>query len=89
MISIAALIIASAVGIISMIRIQGDSESALISQMEQNLRNITTSKAGLAESELGKFSNYVMNFASYIHELYTNPENYKELEVLPADTKNA
>ena len=44
-ISIAALIIASAVGIVSMIRIQKDGETALISQMEQNLSNIATSKA--------------------------------------------
>ena len=88
-ISIVSLIITSAVGIISMMRIQNDSEKALISQMEQNLNNLTTSKADLAESELGKFSGYVENFASYIHELYTNPENYKDYAVLPADAKNA
>ncbi|MBQ7215408.1 MAG: hypothetical protein IJS39_05435 [Synergistaceae bacterium] len=33
-----ALLITSSVGIVSMIRIQGDSEAALIHQMEQNLR---------------------------------------------------
>ena len=37
-ISIIALLVTSSVGIVSMIRIQGDSESALIHQMEQNLR---------------------------------------------------
>ncbi|MBR0068977.1 MAG: hypothetical protein IJP97_00615, partial [Synergistaceae bacterium] len=62
-ISIAALIITSIVGIISMMRIQYDSENALIKQMEQNLNNITVSKSGLADSELGKFSEYISNFA--------------------------
>ena len=88
-ISIAALIIASTVGIISMMRIQGDSERALISQMEQNLDNITISKANLAEAELGQFSSIVEEFASYIHELYVHPENYKDYEVFPPSLSNA
>jgi len=75
-ISIAALIITSAVGIIGMIRIQNDSEGALISQMEQNLRNITTNKADLADSELGLYSSYVGNLAAYISGLYQNPSGY-------------
>ena len=80
-ISITALIIASAVGIISMVRIQDDSERALISQMEQNLRNIATNKADLADSELDKFSSYVANFASYISGLYKNPSGYVSHDV--------
>lgn len=75
-ISIAALIIASAVGIISMIRIQNDSEHALVNQMEQNLRNITTNKADLADSELGRYSGQVADFAFYINDLYKNPSGY-------------
>ena len=75
-ISIAALIITSIVGIVSMIRIQKDSEHALINQMEQNLRNLTTSKAELADSELKNFSSYIDNCVSYIHELYTTPSDY-------------
>ena len=88
-ISIIALLITSLGGIVSMMRIQGDSEKALISQMEQDLNNITTNKAALAESELSNFSSYVENFASYIHELYVNPNDYKDYNVLPADAKNA
>ena len=88
-ISIVALIITGTVGIVGMIRIQEDSEKALISQMEQNLNNIADGKADLAESELSNFAGCVENFASYIHELYTHPENYKDYEVLPADAKNA
>ena len=49
-ISIAALLVTTIVGILSMIRIQGDSENALIHQMENNLYNLTMNKAELAES---------------------------------------
>ena len=89
MISIVALLITSAVGIVSMMRIQKDSESALTSQMEQNLDTITRNKATLADSELGKFSGYVQNFADYIHGLYTNPAGYVNHEVLPPKEENA
>ena len=75
-ISIAALIIASVVAVISMILIQNNSEKALIEQMEQDLTNITTNKADLADSELGKFSGYITNFADYISDLYKNPSGY-------------
>lgn len=80
-ISLAALIIASAVGIISMIRIQKDSETALISQMEQNLSNIVAGKAQLAEAELGSFAMNVTNLADYITGLYKNPEGYLSHDV--------
>ena len=88
-ISVAALILAAAIGVFSMLQIKDDSERALIIQMEQNLNNITANKANLADSELGNFSDTVENFAAYIHELYTHPENYKDYDVLPADAKNA
>ena len=88
-ISVAALIIASAVGIVSMIRIQNDSEKALISQMEQNLRNITTNKAELAESEIGTFSGYIENFAEYIRDLYKNPDGYVSRYVSIPEAKYA
>ena len=64
-----------------MLQIKDDSEQALITQMEQNLRNITTSKADLAHSELGRFSTYIENFAAYISELYKNPSGYVSRDV--------
>ncbi|MBQ7593134.1 MAG: SpoIIE family protein phosphatase [Synergistaceae bacterium] len=88
-VSIAALIITSTVGLISMFLIRGNSESALIHQMEQNLYNITTNKAELADSELGKFTNYIENFAGYIHEIYKNPSGYVSREVFPPTKENA
>ena len=75
-ISIAALIITSVVGVISMILIQDNSERALIDQMEQDLTNIVTNKSDLADSEIGRFSGYIENFADYINELYKNPSGY-------------
>jgi len=88
-ISLAALALTSAVGILSMIRIQGDSEDALIHQMEQNLANIVVSKANLADSELGKYAEHVQNFAGYIHGLYQEPSAYQPREILPASMENA
>ncbi|MBQ3449338.1 MAG: hypothetical protein IJG34_05530, partial [Synergistaceae bacterium] len=89
MISIAALIITSIVGIISMMRIQYDSENALIKQMEQNLNNITVSKSGLADSELGKFSEYISNFAIYINDIYSFPSDFVSRDVKPPLSENA
>ena len=88
-ISVAALVLSSAAGIVSMIRIQGDSENALVAQMEQNLSNIVTSKANLADSELGKYTEHVRNFADYIHGLYREPSAYLPREILPASVENA
>ena len=87
-ISVIALIITGAVGIAGMRRIQDDSESALTRQMEQNLANLTDSKADLADSELGKYTGYVRNFADYIHDLYVNSGEYMPHEVLPPRIEN-
>lgn len=88
-ISIAALVIASAVGVVSMVRIQDDSENALVHQMEQNLANTVNNKAELAESELKKFVNWTEDFAGYIHGLYAAPENYISRYVPVPDAKYA
>lgn len=89
LISLAALIATSSVGLISMLGIRQDSQTALISQMEQNLRNIVTSKASLADSELSRYSDYIGDFVSYIQRLYESPDAFLPHEVLPPDAKNA
>ena len=76
LISIAAVVLTSTIGVGSMLNIRSKSESALILQMEQNLRKIVTSKSSLADSELSKFSDYVGDFAAYIGDLYENPDKY-------------
>ena len=89
LISIASLLLTSAVGLSSMLRIKGDSEDALIRQMNQNLLNVVKDKAALADSELGKYADSIQDFAAYIHGLYRSPENYVQREVLPPDAANA
>ncbi len=87
-ISVISLIITGTIGIAGMLRIKGNSESALIHQMEQNLANITDSKADLANSELGKYAGYAQNFADYIHGLYDSPDYYVPHEVVPSKIEN-
>ena len=87
-ISIAALIITSAVGIISMIRIRNDSENALTQQMEQNLRSITSDKASMATVELNSYAQTVENFALYISGLYAASADYPRREILPPRKAN-
>lgn len=89
LISVAGLILTSTVGLFSMLQIKSDSEDALIHQMNQNLLNIVRDKADLADSELGKYADYIRDFSTYIHGLYQNPEGYVPREVLPPDAASA
>lgn len=89
LISIIALALTSIVGLFSMLMIKSDSEVALTNQMEQNLNNIVSDKAALADSELGKFSGYIKEFADYANWLYEHPDDFVDKEVLPPDAKNA
>lgn len=88
-ISIAALLITTIVGILSMRRIQQDSEKALIHQMVQNMYNLTMSKAELAESQLGRYSGYVSDFVTFANMLYRSSGDYRPVEVHRSDSKNA
>lgn len=89
LISIIALLLTSVIGIFSMLKIKSDSETALVNQMEQNLNNIVKSKADLADSELGKFSGYIKEFADYTNWLYRYEDCFVKKEVLPPDKENA
>lgn len=102
-ISIAALLLTSVVSVFSMLKIQKDvlsagkalgdtaaknGEDALLAQMEQNLLDIVSSKAKLADSELGRFSGYTGQFAAYAERLYSSPLSFVPVEVRPPDKKN-
>lgn len=87
-ITVAALLLTSAVGISSMMKIRKYSEDALITQMEQNLYNIVTDKAELADIQLEGYAGYIQDFSSYIHKLYLNPSAYLKKEVLPPNPEN-
>lgn len=103
-ISVTALLLTSIVSVFSMLKIQSDVLSAgkalgdtaakngaeaLLTQMERNLLDIVSSKAKLADSELGRFSSYAGQFASYAERLYNNSSDFVPVEVLPPDKKNA
>ena len=103
-VSIAALVVTIAVGVVSMLNIKkrviSDSarlgESAaensagiLKEQIESNLLTITESKAEYASSQFGRLAGYVRQYASYLHYLYLNEKQYNPVEVLPPDNKNA
>ena len=83
--SAAALVLTSAVGVISMIRVQHTSRTALTNQMEQNMHTIVTSKANLADAVLGRYAGYIGDFARFIHDLYCHPSDYKSVCVMPPD----
>ena len=88
LISVVALDVTSAVGIFSMITIQRESEGALVSQMEQNLTNITSGRAEMANAVLSDYADDVENSASYISRLYKNPTDYFPRSVLPSMKEN-
>lgn len=89
LISIIALLLTSAVGLLSMLMIKSESERALTDQMELNLNNIVSSKADLAHSELSRYSGYISEFADYANWLYAHPESFVGKPVLPPDAQNA
>ena len=80
-IAIAALVFMGIIGTWSIRSIQGKSEGALISQMEQNLTNIVVSKAELADSSLGAYADIVNDFAIFINGLYKNPDDYPRVHI--------
>ena len=66
-----------------------NSAGILKEQIESNLLTITESKAEYASSQFGRLAGYVRQYASYLHYLYLNEEQYNPVEVLPPDNKNA
>ena len=73
-VSMAALVLAGAAGIITSLRIHLEGERALIGQMRGNLLTLADAKADYANSGLELYANYTRSFASYIHGLYLRPE---------------
>lgn len=88
-ISIAALLITSIAGIISMRCIQQDSEDAMLNQMVQNMYNLTTNKAELAEAQLGKYSGFIREFARFASTLYMTSNDYSPVAVHKSSLENA
>ena len=78
-----ALLLASTAAVGTMLRIRERSRTAVISQMESQLRNIVDSKADMADAELSFYSDTIRMLASSAENMYDNPEHYHQHEVLP------
>ena len=63
----------------------GESQTALLSQMEQNLLNVAESKAEMADAQLGRYMDYINSFAQYINWLYSNRNEVILRPVAPPD----
>ncbi len=88
-IAVVSLIVASGVGLVSMIRIQDLGEKALTERMQNNLSNTVENRAEYAEARLNAYADYVQDFATYIHELYVNPDDYVKKPLKTHDPANA
>ena len=88
-ISLASLLLTSTMGIFSMAFIKSDSEAVLTRQMELRLSNIVSTRANLAQLELGKYASCVETFATYLHELYRDRDSVTGRYILPARAENA
>ena len=84
-ISIAAILLTSIVGIVTMLKIRKVSENALLAQMENAMGDITSNRAQRADLQLNVFTGYISRCVSYIESLYASPQNFAKRPVLPPD----
>ena len=84
-----ALVTAAGAALFVISKIQEDSEEALIEQMERRLNSVTEGRALMADYELSAYSSYITMLAGYAEDLYTHPDRYSRIAVLPPDRKNA
>ena len=84
-ISIAAILLTSIVGIVTMLKIRKVSENALLTQMENAMGDITSNRAQRADLQLNVFTGYISRCVSYIEMLYDSPRNFAKRPVLPPD----
>ena len=88
-IAILALIVTSLVGTVTMLQIKRLARHTLLKQTVTALDETANQRVVFAESELKKFSNDITHLASYIHELYLHPENFRPHPVLAPSAENA
>ncbi|MBQ4400713.1 MAG: SpoIIE family protein phosphatase [Synergistaceae bacterium] len=88
-VALVALLVTSAISIVSMSNVRQKNKEVLITQMETNLYNTIKDKARFADSELGKYTEYANMFADYVNVLYRNPSKFVPNEVLPPRRENA
>ncbi|MBQ2615833.1 MAG: hypothetical protein IJF90_03145, partial [Synergistaceae bacterium] len=88
-VALVALLVTSAISIVSMSNVRQKNKEVLITQMETNLYNTIKDKARFADAELGKYTEYANMFADYVNVLYRNPSKFVPNEVLPPRRENA
>ena len=84
-ISIAAILLTSVVGIITMLNIRRVSQKALLVQMENAMCDVTRNRAQRADLQLNVYSSYISRCVSYIESLYAAPQTFAKRPVLPPD----
>ncbi len=84
-ISIAAILLTSVVGIITMLNIRRVSQKALLVQMENAMCDVTSNRAQRADLQLNVYSSYISRCVSYIESLYAAPQTFAKRPVLPPD----
>ena len=84
-ISIAAILLTSVVGIVTMLNIRKVSEKALLEKMKNGMGDITRNRAQRADLQLDVYSSYISRCVSYIESLYAAPQDFAKRPVLPPD----
>lgn len=65
------------------------SESALINQMKENIKNMVDDRSTInVSSTLGEYRSYVQDFADYVNRLYKEPEEFESQKVEPPYAEN-
>ena len=88
-VAVIALLVTSAISIVSMSNVRQKNKDVLITQTETDLYNTIKDKARFADAELGKYIGYADMLAGYINVLYRNPSKFVPNEVLPPRRENA
>ncbi len=78
-----ALLVTSGMGLLSMFRIRGQGESALVGRMENEITTLAKYRAELADTVLSGYSKDVDRFVVFVEGLYKNPEDYIKKTVEP------
>ena len=88
LVSLIALFVMGVAAMVSMMYLRARSKEALVSQMENNLRNTVSGRSDLVDSWLVRYSENVDTFADFIHDLYSNPDMVKDMTPPPTSADN-
>ncbi len=87
-IAVIALLTASLIGVVSMLRIKNQSEEALTANVESQMFSLVTERANAADIQLNQYGTTIDRIADYIHRLYTNSAEFIPVTVMPPLAEN-